>query len=98
VAGDAALYERWQRLCPSGEEPLSWLAGALREQRRGVAATGLATAGLDLKASRGGMRTFQGARWLDPPRRSPHRRRRRSRRPSTPPSALAAGVTPPRPR
>src|SRR5688500_8885199 len=67
VVGDPALYERWQRaFARLTQSRRGWLESALREQRREtLVQEPWQLQEMDVKAGRGGMRTFQGARWLD---------------------------------
>ncbi|MCC6238013.1 MAG: HD domain-containing protein [Dehalococcoidia bacterium] len=67
VGGDQGLYDRWQRaFAKLVRGRLGWLRGALAEQYRElVTREPWQLQEFDLKGGRGGLRTFQGARWLE---------------------------------
>ncbi len=67
VAGDRALYDRWRAaFAKLLRGRLGWLTQALADQyREQVTREPWQLQEFDLKAGRGGLRTFQGARWLD---------------------------------
>lgn len=67
IAGDRALYDRWQSaFARLVRGRLGWLGQTLLAQyREGVSREPWQLQEFDLKAGRGGLRTFQGARWLD---------------------------------
>lgn len=67
VTGDRALYDRWRGAFASlVRGRLRWLSQELGEQyRESVTREPWQLQEFDVKAGRGGMRTFQGARWLE---------------------------------